>query len=68
MVGHNCGTALTVGIVALPASINNTVVLGSSESRPAITQPAAPAPTTMKSNEFDGLGRVDMRCPSPSCC
>jgi hypothetical protein len=56
MEGHNCGTALARGGVALPASISNTFVLGCSESRLAITQPAAPAPTTMKSYEFDLMG------------
>ena len=63
MVGHNGGTALAGGGVALPASRSSTRVLGSSESRLASTQPAAPAPTTTKSNEFDGLDRVDMGVP-----
>ncbi|BBZ47676.1 hypothetical protein MPRM_49570 [Mycobacterium parmense] len=49
MVGHNGGTALAGNGVALPASSSNTRALGSSESRLAITDPAVPAPTTMKS-------------------
>jgi hypothetical protein len=55
MLGHNCGIALAVGGLALPASRSNTRVLGSSESRLASTEPATPEPTTMKSCELDGF-------------
>jgi hypothetical protein len=58
MLGHNRGVALAVGGLALPASRSSTRALGSSESRLPITQPATPAPTTMKSYELDGF---DMR-------
>ena len=69
MVGHSGGTALAGGGVALPASRSSTRAPGSSESLLASTQPAAPAPTTMKSNQFDGLDRVVMRSfLCGSCC
>jgi hypothetical protein len=55
MLGHNCGVELAVGGLALPASRSSTRALGSSESRLPITQPATPAPTTMKSYELDGF-------------
>ncbi len=54
MLGHNGGEALAGGGVALPASTSSTRAPGSAESRPAITEPARPAPTTTKSYEFGG--------------
>ena len=60
MLGHNCGVALAVGGLALPASRSNTRVLWSSQSRLASTEPATPEPTTMMSYELDGF---DMGVP-----
>src|SRR5262245_13099043 len=45
------GTRDASGSFAVPASSRRTRALGSSVSRAANTQPAEPAPTTMKSKE-----------------
>ena len=56
--GHAGGCALSGSGVAPPASRTSTRVLLSSDSRAAMTEPAVPAPTTMKSYE---LCDVDIR-------
>ena len=60
MVGHNCGTALAGGGVALPAS-GAARACARLLREPAGDHAAGGAgATTMKSNEFDGVDRVDM--------
>src|SRR5262245_56912854 len=53
-VGQMSGAVLPGGGVPLPASINSTRAVWSSDSRAAITHPAVPAPTTTKSYDIVG--------------
>lgn len=63
--GRSGGTAPVGNGVGLPASSTSPRAFWSSDSRAAMTDPAVPAPTTMKSDEFGDLDMGSLLVPRP---
>lgn len=63
--GRSGGTAPVCNGVGLPASITSPRAFWSSDSRAAMTDPEAPAHTTMKSDEFGDLDMGSLLVPRP---